>query len=215
MYNHKKVIYIVSCVLVTVFGLFLANSIYASTLIAEYNKTITIQEQQIDQLKTSNSYWGMAYADMEKQVQKLQQEIDEEIANRLKVEAKYNMNSDDIDTTQRAIIKGDKNYEYLCRCVESEASTGTFEEKTYIASVILNRVDYTGFGSTIYGVVTAPGQFNYSRTYISEQTRQAVDFVLDYGDTAQGAIYFKRGDKVDIYYGRPWLFTDDAGIHYY
>lgn len=105
---------------------------------------------------------------------------------------------------------------YLIQCVvETETYGADFESKTHIASVIMNRVYSDRFPNSPAGVVTAPSQFVYFRTNISQDTIDAVNHVLTNGDTVQGAIFFHSGGFSESFSGASYLFTDSVGHHFY
>lgn len=104
---------------------------------------------------------------------------------------------------------------YMWRCVETETYGADFESKTHVASVIINRVDNGGFGSSPYEVITSPYQFAYFRTSISDSTKEAVDYVLMNGDTARGALFFHSNKTTATFCGRSLIFTDSCGHNFY
>ena len=104
---------------------------------------------------------------------------------------------------------------YMQRCVETETCGADFESKTHVASVIINRVKNGGFGSSPYAVITAPYQFAYFRTSISDSTKEAVDYVLENGDTARGALFFHSNKTTATFCGRSLIFTDSCGHNFY
>ncbi len=104
---------------------------------------------------------------------------------------------------------------YMQRCVETETRDCDFESKTHVASVIMNRVSAGNFGKTPYDVVTAKYQFAYRREDISESTIEAVNYVIANGDTAQGALFFHSMTWRETFCGRPYMFTDNCGHHFY
>lgn len=104
---------------------------------------------------------------------------------------------------------------YLERMVETETYGADMMSKTHVASVALNRVDSGKWGGSVQAVVTAPNQFAYFRTSISDSTKEAVDYVLMYGDTAQGALFFHSGGYTSTFCGRPCIFGDDVGHYFY
>ena len=104
---------------------------------------------------------------------------------------------------------------YLERMVETETYGADMMSKTHVASVALNRLDAGNWGSSVQAIITAKNQFAYFRTSISDSTREAVDYVLMYGDTAQGALYFHSGGYTSTFCGRPCIFGDDVGHYFY
>ena len=106
--------------------------------------------------------------------------------------------------------------EYLEKCVETETLGGSFASKVNIANVIFNRAqDDERFPSTLKDVVTAPGQFAYSKNEISPLTIAACEYAAINSDTTYGALYFRSGAKKETFNGAEYLFTDDVGHHFY
>ncbi len=113
----------------------------------------------------------------------------------------------------------------LYSIVEAEVTgEGNFIEKANVCSVILNRVkDETGgFPDTITGVVTQSSQFStysnkrYKRIEISITTLMACDYVYQFGDTTDGALWFdstKGNSWADR--NKEFLFCDNVGHNFY
>ena len=99
--------------------------------------------------------------------------------------------------------------------VETETYGADMMSKTHVASVALNRMDSGLWGDSMAAVITAPSQFAYGRTSISDSTKEAVDYVLENGDTAQGALYFHSGGYTSTFCGRSCIFGDDVGHYFY
>ena len=109
-----------------------------------------------------------------------------------------------------------EDIEYLEKCVETETFGGTFLSKVNVAHVIINRaMDDEKFSSTLKGVVTTPGQFQYSKSAIDPLTIAACEYAAITSDTTNGALYFKSGNKTDTFNGATYIFTDDVGHHFY
>lgn len=92
--------------------------------------------------------------------------------------------------------------EYVLKVVESEAGP-SYEEKSKVFSVIVNRVNSGKWGGSDYmSVVKAPGQFQVTwtgaadRTTVSNETRQAVADVLNNGVTTNAESFRASGDGV-------------------
>ena len=89
----------------------------------------------------------------------------------------------------------DEEYEILCRIVEAEATGSTVEQRANVASCVFNRVEGEEWPDTIEGVVFQDGQFSpvssgrYYNVSITEETREAVDYVLMNGPQ-HNCIYF-------------------------
>ena len=68
-----------------------------------------------------------------------------------------------------------------------------------VVCVILNRVKSPSFPNTVYDVLTAPNQFSsiteafeqsWYDAHVTDVNRKAVQYVLDHGDTTDGALFF-------------------------
>lgn len=105
------------------------------------------------------------------------------------------------------------------RVVETETYQRSFECKTNIASVVLNRYYSGRFGDTITEVVTTPYQFAYVRKDITEETLLAVEYAFEIGDTTQGALFFHSFKEAEeprkTFCGADYIFSDDAIHHFY
>lgn len=103
----------------------------------------------------------------------------------------------------------------ICRVVETETYQCDFESKVNVANVILNRYYDGRFGDTITEIITSPNQFTYCRENINEDTIWAVMYAYEIEDTTNGALYFHSMSYTDTFGGAEWIFTDDAGHHFY
>lgn len=100
------------------------------------------------------------------------------------------------------------------RCVETETFQCSFDSKCNVASVIFNRLNHKDFPDTINKIIV-PVQFAFSKKQISEDTKLALEYVFLKGDTVQGAIFFHSNSYKATFCGASYLFTDDAGHHFY
>ena len=100
------------------------------------------------------------------------------------------------------------------RCVETETFQHDFNSKCNVASVIFNRLNHKDFPDTINKIIV-PVQFAFSKKQISEDTKLALEYVFLKGDTVQGAIFFHSNSYKATFCGASYLFTDDAGHHFY
>lgn len=123
--------------------------------------------------------------------------------------------SRDIDSVCAIGCFSETDIYYMQCCVETETYGADFNSKTHVASVILNRVYSDRFPNTPTWVVTAPNQFAYFRTNISQDTIDAVRYVVENGDTAQGGLFFHSGEYSEVFNGASYIFTDDCGHHIY
>jgi hypothetical protein len=101
------------------------------------------------------------------------------------------------------------------RVIETECYQTDFMSKVNVASVILNRLDNYKFADTVKEIVTLPYQFAYGRKYISYDTVLALEYAVYYGDTTNGALFFHSLDKTNTFNNYNYIFTDDAGHHFY
>lgn len=109
-----------------------------------------------------------------------------------------------------------KDLQYLYQCVETETYGADMKSKSHIVSVIFNRYKSKKFGNTITEIITSPNQFAYFRTDISKSTKKAVEYVMEHGDTTQGAIYFHSyNDAMSSFNNANYIFIDKVGHHFY
>ena len=110
------------------------------------------------------------------------------------------------------------NYTLLVACVEAEAADEPFDGKRMVADVILNRVDHSGYPSTVYGVITQPYRFTsywdgaIDRRLsigIQEETYEAVNMELKERGYP-GLLHFQEGSYSP--YGTAWR---KIGNHYF
>ena len=86
----------------------------------------------------------------------------------------------------------------LCKIVQAEAGTESYQGKIAVANVVLNRVANPNFPSDVESVITQPGQFSpvrngrYAISTPSTETVDAVNAALSGTDYSGGALYFKR-----------------------
>lgn len=100
------------------------------------------------------------------------------------------------------------------RCIETETFEQSFDSKVNVASVILNRIECGEFGDSVNDIIT-PGQFAYGRKNISEDTVLALEYAYMFGDTTSGSLYFHSMSYRPKFSGASYVFTDDAGHHFY
>ena len=104
-----------------------------------------------------------------------------------------------------------RDYQCLLRIVQAEAGCEDMEGKMLVAGVVLNRVADEHFPDSVTEVVMQKEggtyQFSpvangtYQKVKVSEETREAVDRVLNGEDLTEGALYFAsrqyaEGDKM-------------------
>ena len=100
------------------------------------------------------------------------------------------------------------------RCIETETYEQNFESKINVASVILNRINSEEFSNNVHNVII-PGQFAFGRDKINEDTKLALEYAFMIGDSTNGALYFHSNSKTSTFNGASYMFTDDAGHHFY
>ena len=100
------------------------------------------------------------------------------------------------------------------RCIETETFEQDFNSKVNVASVILNRIASEEFANSVSEIIVK-GQFAFVRKDISEDTVLALEYAFMIGDTTDGALYFHSNPKTETFNGAEFIFTDDAGHHFY
>ena len=130
------------------------NSNYTACMMA-------IREQRAIQAQahiTANVLRSMGYDDDSRYLQLAQENWDD---------AKKN-----IQSYMRLAQYTDEDVRILDTTVFYEAGCTTEEMRQYVAQVVLNRVADSRFPNTIYGVVTAPGQ--YAGNYVTAEATQSI-----------------------------------------
>lgn len=117
-------------------------------------------------------------------------------------------------------IRSTSDYQDLTRIIEAEASGEPFEGKTYVAAVVLNRVD-NNFANSIHDVIYQPSQFSpvkdgrFARTVASEESIEAAEYIIKNGPTID-ALYFMNPDHASEK-SRDWMqsltYVDTVGNH--
>lgn len=101
------------------------------------------------------------------------------------------------------------------RMVQTEVGNCSFEAKVHVADVVWNRLLDEKWPNTITQIITSPNQFAYGATSISESTKLAVEYSFMFPDETQGALGFHSGPKSETFGRYGYIFTDDAGHHFY
>ena len=104
---------------------------------------------------------------------------------------------------------------YLWRMVETETCGADFESRTHVANVAFNRMMDYKYPNTLIGVITAPGQFAYVKTNISETTKLACEYAYMFPDNTGGALAFHSGAFTRTFCGMQWIKSDNAVHHLY
>lgn len=117
-------------------------------------------------------------------------------------------------------IRSTSDYQDLTKIVEAEASGEPFEGKTYVAAVVLNRVD-KNFANSIHDVIYQPKQFSpvkdgrFARTKASKESIAAAEYIIKNGSNTE-ALYFMNPDHASEK-GRTWMqslnYVDTVGNH--
>lgn len=90
----------------------------------------------------------------------------------------------------------DEDLQILYKITSAERGAGTQQQQEYVVSVILNRVLSSKFPNTVHDVVFQKNQFQptrngaYEAAVPSQTTIDAVNNVVQNGDTAKYAVYF-------------------------
>lgn len=121
---------------------------------------------------------------------------------------------EDVSERIRNIFTLDEIY-LMQRTIETECYQSDFMSKVNVASVILNRFKSDKFPNDIKEIITLPYQFAYGRKYVSYDTILALEYASYFGDTTNGALFFHSMEKTDKFNNYDYIFTDDAGHHFY
>lgn len=109
----------------------------------------------------------------------------------------------------------EEELQYIFRMVETETYQCSFKPKVNVAEVAFCRYfSYPEGTATMKGIVTAPNQFAYHRTTISQDTIWAVEYAYQHATEVNNCRYFKRGGG-DTWYGCQLILVDEAGHHFY
>ncbi len=135
-----------------------------------------------------------AMASFDESVAAMQNELASEIAE-VELEARI---AKELEEKRISLSETDKNV--LLRIVEAEATGEDIKGKMLVANVILNRVESDEFPDSVEAVVFqrkgSKYQFSpirdgrYYEVSITDETREAVERVLNGEDESQGALYF-------------------------
>ena len=110
----------------------------------------------------------------------------------------------------------DEEIYLIQRVVETECYDQSFESKTNVASVALNRIDVGGeFGYSVGEVITKENQFAYWRTELTESTILAVEYSFEIEDTTDGCVGFRSDDYPKVWHGWELSFIDEAKHGFY
>lgn len=132
----------------------------------------------------------------------------------LKYEKLANIYDKDRDTV--SVLFEEEEIRLMLQVIETETYQADFSQKVNVANVLLNRYQYYDFFeySTMKEIVTAPNQFQYFRTEISEDTINALNFAFEIKDTTNGSIGFRSDYKTETFNGWEYEFYDGAHWFY-
>lgn len=138
-----------------------------------------------------------------------------------------NTDDEDVKTAFDKLRFTKADIKILYRIVEAENTGCSVESKKNTCSVVINRMMSKNFDNSIKEVVFAEGEFSsvgdkrYYEVEITDETKEAVDYVLKNGCTTE-ATYFFQMDYVTSRKIKNWiktelefLFTDDSGHSFY
>ena len=109
----------------------------------------------------------------------------------------------------------EREIQFLWSVVETETYCADFESKTHVANVVLNRIESPEFPNDMISVITAPNQFAYFRSNISESTILACEYAVMFPDNTDGAVAFHSGPTTPTFWGRQLVMTDAVGHNLY
>lgn len=109
------------------------------------------------------------------------------------------------------------------KVIEGEATAGNFDDKTHVASVILNRLYNETFPDNITDVIYEDSAFSciedgrYNKVEITEDTIMALDYVFIFGDTTGGCYWFDNRSDIKTWAKRntKFVFKDELGHSFY
>lgn len=167
----------------------------AAVQVAEAAETATTGEAEGTQAQLAQVQLDEeSMANFDESVAAMQNELASELAE-VELEARI---AKEIEENRIKLSETDKNV--LLRIVEAEATGEDITGKMLVANVILNRVESGQFPDTVEKVVFqkkgSKYQFSpirdgrYYDVSISEETKEAVERVLNGEDQSQGALYF-------------------------
>ena len=105
----------------------------------------------------------------------------------------------------------DEEIQLLFKTIETETHGADYESKKNVASVILNRQER--YNKSLKEIITAPNQFSYSKSEITETTIQACEDALNNRGNVSEALFFRSDKQLKFWNGRPFLYSDQN--HYF
>lgn len=186
-----------------------------SECISENSSIVVIELAELNYEQNAMNEIDIAIAEMENEVESINN-----IADRMEWFIAYkniiNKYSDTLDPPETIYdVYSEEEIYIMQRCIETETYGCDFLSKVNVANVILNRIEHESFPDNPIDVVTAANQFTYGRENITEDTVLALEYAFMMPDTVDGAIYFHSNSFSETFNGAEWIFTDDAGHHFY
>lgn len=129
------------------------------------------------------------------------------------LQVEYSSNID-VDTTIYDVFSTTQ-ISYMERCIETEVYQAPFDSKCNVASVILNRVYGSSWSNDSIVIITSKNQFAYFRKDITESTILALEYAYQIGDTTNGCVAFRSGNKPNSWIGLNLQFIDEVGHGFY
>lgn len=177
------------------------NTMYFDLLSQPQYEVETVQETETVEVKTETE--TTIIKETETEIETTQEEEEEETQEQIEKQNNSNLYND----------FSDYEIEMICRCVETEVYQCSFNQKVNIASVIFNRLKSDEFPNDIVSIITAPKQFAFFRTTISDDTIRAIKYAYENGDTVDNCIGFRS--DVNPYSWNGWEYQFSDGVHYF
>lgn len=177
------------------------NTMYFDLLSQPQYEVETVQETETVEVKTETE--TTIIKETETEIETTQEEETQERIEKVVQQSNSNLYND----------FSDYEIEMICRCVETEVYQCSFNQKVNIASVIFNRLKSDEFPNDIVSIITAPKQFAFFRTTISDDTIRAIKYAYENGDTVDNCIGFRS--DVNPYSWNGWEYQFSDGVHYF
>ena len=184
------------------------NTMYFDLLSQPQYEVETVQETETVEVKTETETTIIKETETETEIETTQKEEEEETQEQIEKEVVQQNNNSNLYNDF-----SDYEIEMICRCVETEVYQCSFNQKVNIASVIFNRLKSDEFPNDIVSIITAPKQFAFFRTTISDDTIRAIKYAYENGDTVDNCIGFRS--DVNPYSWNGWEYQFSDGVHYF
>ena len=184
------------------------NTMYFDLLSQPQYEVETAQETETVEVKTETE--TIIIKETETEIETTQEEEEEE-----EEETQEQIEKEVVQQNNSNLYNDFSDYEIemICRCVETEVYQCSFNQKVNIASVIFNRLKSDEFPNDIVSIITAPKQFAFFRTTISDDTIRAIKYAYENGDTVDNCIGFRS--DVNPYSWNGWEYQFSDGVHYF